>query len=164
MFFKKQNMDVPKPVSPDETHTSSRPSAEGDIPNSRVETPEIKQGEPPEFKPTTRLYVAFLTLAVITLMVALDGTSLSVALPVSCPARIFVGANSRADQHCNADRRTEAQRKRHRSLLVRHVVLVVLDHFPTQLRFLLSHLRSKAYDPDRSGLLLGWSHRCRGGQ
>ena len=35
-----------------------------------------------EFKPTKRLYVAFLTLAVITLMVALDGTSLSVALPV----------------------------------------------------------------------------------
>ena len=34
------------------------------------------------FKPTTRLYLAFGTLAVITLMVALDGTSLSVALPV----------------------------------------------------------------------------------
>ena len=36
-----------------------------------------------EFKATTRLYLAFGTLAVITLMVALDGTSLSVALPVS---------------------------------------------------------------------------------
>ena len=36
-----------------------------------------------EFKPSRRLYVAFATLAVITLMVALDGTSLSVALPVS---------------------------------------------------------------------------------
>ena len=35
-----------------------------------------------EFKPTARLYLAFGTLAVITLMVALDGTSLSVALPV----------------------------------------------------------------------------------
>ena len=35
-----------------------------------------------EFKPTTRLFLAFGTLAVITLMVALDGTSLSVALPV----------------------------------------------------------------------------------
>lgn len=35
-----------------------------------------------EFKPTTRLLLAFGTLAVITLMVALDGTSLSVALPV----------------------------------------------------------------------------------
>ena len=38
-----------------------------------------------EFKPSRRLYVAFATLAVITLMVALDGTSLSVALPVSLP-------------------------------------------------------------------------------
>ena len=36
-----------------------------------------------EFRPTARLYLAFGTLAVITLMVALDGTSLSVALPVS---------------------------------------------------------------------------------
>lgn len=36
-----------------------------------------------EFKPSARLYLAFLTLCVMTLMVALDGTSLSVALPVS---------------------------------------------------------------------------------
>lgn len=36
-----------------------------------------------DFKPSKRLYVAFMTLAVITLMVALDGTSLSVALPAS---------------------------------------------------------------------------------
>lgn len=35
-----------------------------------------------DFKPTARLLLAFGTLAVITLMVALDGTSLSVALPV----------------------------------------------------------------------------------
>ena len=35
------------------------------------------------WKPSRRLYLAFLTLAVITMMVALDGTSLSVALPVS---------------------------------------------------------------------------------
>ena len=41
-----------------------------------------------DFKPGKRLYVAFLTLAVITLMVALDGTSLSVALPVSLPRNI----------------------------------------------------------------------------
>ncbi|KAL8714746.1 MAG: hypothetical protein Q9220_001259 [cf. Caloplaca sp. 1 TL-2023] len=36
----------------------------------------------PEWKPSGRLYLAFGTLAVITLMVALDGTSLSVALPI----------------------------------------------------------------------------------
>ncbi|KAL8912871.1 MAG: hypothetical protein Q9172_007411 [Xanthocarpia lactea] len=34
------------------------------------------------WKPSRRLYLAFLTLAVITMMVALDGTSLSVALPI----------------------------------------------------------------------------------
>jgi predicted MFS family arabinose efflux permease len=35
-----------------------------------------------EFKPTARLYLAFGALAVLTLMVALDGTSISVALPI----------------------------------------------------------------------------------
>ncbi|KAL8681655.1 MAG: hypothetical protein Q9186_002252 [Xanthomendoza sp. 1 TL-2023] len=41
-------------------------------------------GTVPDFlwKPTPRLYLAFMTLAVITMMVALDGTSLSVALPI----------------------------------------------------------------------------------
>lgn len=45
--------------------------------------PQARRAESPDFKPSTRLYLAFLTLAVITLAVALDGTSLSVALPVS---------------------------------------------------------------------------------
>lgn len=35
------------------------------------------------FKLPTRSWFVFLTLAVLTLMVALDGTSISVALPVS---------------------------------------------------------------------------------
>lgn len=39
-----------------------------------------------EFKPTIRLVLTFGTLAVITLMVALDGTSLSVALPIMARA------------------------------------------------------------------------------
>lgn len=34
------------------------------------------------FKPGLRVWLAFLTLCVLTLMVALDGTSISVALPV----------------------------------------------------------------------------------
>ena len=55
--------------------------------NSAGTLQQVKSaGIPPvseaEFNPTTRLYLAFGTLAVITLMVALDGTSLSVALPV----------------------------------------------------------------------------------
>ncbi|KAK5941359.1 hypothetical protein PMZ80_006637 [Knufia obscura] len=40
----------------------------------------------PEFKPNRRFYLAFLALAVLTLMVALDGTSLSVALPIVAEA------------------------------------------------------------------------------
>lgn len=48
----------------------------------KVESAGIPSVPETEFKPTTRLYLAFGTLAVITLMVALDGTSLSVALPV----------------------------------------------------------------------------------
>ena len=35
-----------------------------------------------EFRPNLAFFLAFLTLAVITMMVALDGTSLSVALPI----------------------------------------------------------------------------------
>lgn len=42
-----------------------------------------------EFKPTLRFYLAFGTLSVITMMVALDGTSLSVALPVRCPSPLL---------------------------------------------------------------------------
>jgi hypothetical protein len=58
---------------------------EKDIPSGAPSSlvPDTKpEPEPVEWKPSKRLYVAFLTLAVITLMVALDGTSLSVALPV----------------------------------------------------------------------------------
>ena len=43
----------------------------------------FREPPPADFKPSLRLYLAFLTLAVITMAVALDGTSLSVALPVS---------------------------------------------------------------------------------
>jgi hypothetical protein len=40
-------------------------------------------GEVEKFKLPMRSWLVFLTLAVLTLMVALDGTSISVALPVS---------------------------------------------------------------------------------
>ncbi|CAF9931189.1 MAG: hypothetical protein HETSPECPRED_007822 [Heterodermia speciosa] len=42
----------------------------------------LREPPPADFKPSLRLYLAFLTLAVITMAVALDGTSLSVALPI----------------------------------------------------------------------------------
>jgi len=57
---------------PELTPASSSPSSLSD----RTKT------EPPEFKPSTRFYLVFLALAVLTLMVALDGTSISVALPI----------------------------------------------------------------------------------
>ncbi|KAI9875141.1 MAG: hypothetical protein M1830_008826 [Pleopsidium flavum] len=53
-------------------------------PPSSSQAPSIKDIEPPEseFDPDWRFYLAFLTLAIITMMVALDATSLSVALPI----------------------------------------------------------------------------------
>ena len=42
---------------------------------------ENKKDEAQAWKPTTRLVLAFASLCVLTLMVALDGTSISVALP-----------------------------------------------------------------------------------
>jgi hypothetical protein len=52
---------------------------------SRSSSPKGSMLDAPEvidFKPTVRFWLAFLTIAVLTLMVALDGTSISVALPV----------------------------------------------------------------------------------
>lgn len=49
-------------------------------PGSISTSPEKKEFE---FKPDHRLWLAFGTLATLTMMVALDGTSISVALPVS---------------------------------------------------------------------------------
>jgi len=64
---------TPPPASMDKEHDDGL-----ETPSSIHEETKI-----PEFKPSARIYLAFLTLCVITLMVALDGTSLSVAIPVS---------------------------------------------------------------------------------
>lgn len=45
---------------------------------------EISKGSEEEFKPGLSFKLAFASLCVITLMAALDATSISVALPVSC--------------------------------------------------------------------------------
>lgn len=50
------------------------------------------EGSEQQWTPSARLYLAFATLAVITMMVALDGTSLSVALPVGSPSTIFLAS------------------------------------------------------------------------
>lgn len=49
-------------------------------------TQEVDKKDVIEFKPTRGFYLAFVALATLTLMVALDGTSLSVALPVVAQA------------------------------------------------------------------------------
>lgn len=49
-------------------------------PSQKEQLEEIKAAE--EFKPTLRFKLAFVSLAILTLMVALDATSISVALPV----------------------------------------------------------------------------------
>ncbi len=81
------------------SQTDNAPVADVDVDPSRMveakadgDHSSISSLPPPErttsgpamadFKPSRGLYVAFLTLAVITLMVALDGTSISVALPI----------------------------------------------------------------------------------
>lgn len=45
-----------------------------------------QQDPPATFKPSLRFYLAFSSLTVLAMMVSLDGTSLSVALPVSFPS------------------------------------------------------------------------------
>jgi MFS family permease len=51
-------------------------------PSSSSSSITDEKTSPPEFHPNTRFYLAFAALAVLTLMVALDGTSISVALPI----------------------------------------------------------------------------------
>lgn len=78
-----------KPPSRKDAPSSSRPSIESEekkvasgTPSTLNPDPTVEPNPVVEWTPSKRLYAAFLTLAVITLMVALDGTSLSVALPV----------------------------------------------------------------------------------
>jgi len=54
------------------------------LPESSSPSSSLSEGnnEVPEFTVSTRFLLAFAALAILTLMVALDGTSISVALPV----------------------------------------------------------------------------------
>lgn len=53
---------------------------------SQTPTPSLEGPDETTFKPGHRFYFAFGTLSILTLMVALDGTSISVALPVRLDA------------------------------------------------------------------------------
>lgn len=65
---------VPVPQQQDSQNPSSS--------SSFVETKNETSTSPPTFEISTRFLMAFAALSVLTLMVALDGTSISVALPI----------------------------------------------------------------------------------
>jgi len=111
--------------------------------------------DPATFKPSPRLYIAFGTLALITLMVALDGTSLIVALPVSCfmlscMIEMLIGSLYYS---------TEAQRNSNRSFLVWHFILPYIHNLPTESRLLFPQFRSQTYGHGGSR---NFPHRCPG--
>ncbi|KAI1614407.1 DNA repair protein RAD50 [Exophiala viscosa] len=67
------------------TETPQQPLPQSQNTPSSVSISSEKQNdtnEPPEFNVSTRFLMAFAALSVLTLMVALDGTSISVALPI----------------------------------------------------------------------------------
>lgn len=110
-----------------------------------------------EFKPSLRLYLAFSTLAVITMMVALDGTSISVALPVAISKPEL--SEDWMLMSVGAGHIQQAAWDRHRSLLVRDLLSPLLHHLPTELRQLLPHLRPETHDHDWSRLFSCRSYR-----
>lgn len=66
--------EVPSPPQQNEAQNSSSASS--------IKVTEGDNAPKPEFNVSTRFVMAFAALAVLTLMVALDGTSISVALPI----------------------------------------------------------------------------------
>lgn len=68
-------------VEPSQTPSSASSISIAENPFSNNHKPSSSPPTP-EFTVSTRLVLAFAALAVLTLMVALDGTSLSVALPI----------------------------------------------------------------------------------
>lgn len=92
--------------------------------------------------------LAFFTLSVLTLMVAIDGTSISVALPV-CPQPIQVYKYT-SKLSC-IDHHKRPQRNSNRGLLERNLVSALLDSLPAKLCLAVWHLWSTAagaYCPD----------------
>lgn len=78
-----ENFAKARPSTSDENYEKplSVPDAKGP-PNGDSDEP-TEEWDTADFKMSRRSWLVFLTLAVLTLMVALDGTSISVALPVS---------------------------------------------------------------------------------
>ena len=117
---------------------------------------------PPVGKHGWRFYSAFGSLCIISLVCALDMTSLSVALPVgfekhelaeaSPPLRLRWLMRASDTDHSQGPRR-----HRHRSLLVRHFLPPHLHRLSAELRVLLPYLRPETHGLARLDLL----HRRR---
>ncbi|KAK2758750.1 hypothetical protein FQN54_003440 [Arachnomyces sp. PD_36] len=70
-------------LAPGDESREKEPSVEGNGTASLTPPESIdNKGGYENFKPGPRVWLAFMTLCVLTLMVALDGTSISVALPI----------------------------------------------------------------------------------
>lgn len=65
-----------------QTITKDEDTLDAHEPNTEKTSPDEEKNADADFKPGTRFYLAFASLMLITLMVALDGTSISVALPI----------------------------------------------------------------------------------
>jgi hypothetical protein len=72
-----------KEVGGDDASMSSDPATPSPAPS-------IGKPDQEDFKLGMRFYLAFATLSILTLMVALDGTSISVALPVCLKLHCYV--------------------------------------------------------------------------
>ena len=127
---------------------------------------------PDDFNPGWRFYASFTSLCIITLAVALDATTLSVALPVirlpfpfsqitSYKIFIFLYFSCTPGEGLQ-DRQTKClkpghiripPRQRHRSLLERDLLLPILHRLPTNLRLPILHPRPQISPPRRPCLL-----------
>ena len=128
----------------------------------RVKSAGIPPVPEADFKPTKRLYLAFGTLAVITLMVALDGTSLSVALPVI----LFTILATFGHQYrlTRSDHGTCSEGYRSRGFLGWHIIPSLLHNLSAKLRRTLSRLWSKTSCYGGTCLLPNWRHYCCDGE
>lgn len=77
-------MEIP---SRDDISSNSPEQQTANIPNDSAFN--SSEDAAPAFNPGPRFYLAFSSLTVLAMMVALDGTSVSVALPVRLPQSFY---------------------------------------------------------------------------
>lgn len=168
---------MPSSVNPS-SHGSEKPVP---LTNNSGASSVMTSDPPPDdgFKLGRRGELVFFTLAVLALMAALDGTSLSVALPV----RISVSQR----RHLDSSLRFQTISQKldgtaieafwsGTSFLLSSTGMrfsysfapglsLISNSIPTKLRISLQHFRSPPNGPNRASLLLCWRNRlCRCGE